>query len=941
MVPSRFARYFDALLLWLVGMYAFFVGTYSARNSDLWLHLATGRAIADGKYDFVTDPFSFSTDGLRWVNHAWLTDWLSFLVAKFLNIGDLIWFKAVTVCLAVTVVVAWRRREYWWSGVIAVAVGIAAISPRATLQPMLLSVMLLPLLLRLLQAGGRSYIAVPMLIALWANLDEWFVLGPVLAIFHFAGCRYRKSRDVPLWLPIASIAACLLTPYHIFGFTLPIELSPAFWGSEFARDPRIVGQFGSYFSGNPQSGGYLDSVAFWSFIAIAIGTVALLWVRRKSVELWEVVSWGLVAILAIWQARLVPFAVIASLALFLPHLLILAERIRKPRAIWLLRIAALAVVLQLAALTWTGWLNGARGRDRSLGMIVTLDPLWSAAEKIQAWRREGQLSPDLRILATNPDHANQLAWLLPNDRGDLDTRWDFHARSSEAGRLTIAERLGLGSDPASEIDLGYLDRHRIGLVLLADPSPSTLLSFFDPKSFWRPVFFIESGVLLARKSADGATMPSIDPSIYVPTKDPIRDALATSQLPREPLWWEGVTGARSHSVGNARVTTHPALWIASRNDSLAMQFNMIRGFRERTMREPHLPKTWYDLARAYSSATIAEGKVTSKSGLFAELRRVQRITALQQSVISQPEFEAGQSSLAAVLSEVGYVDRSLAVRRKELALVRRRGDTERAAAIAEEVTRLENLAFDRECLYQVQTQKMAGNPLGRARTAIGLGLVDLAIDVLLKSSSDLYGADGIRLLAGLLIASGQAREAIELLDRPEFKHGADRLGYHEAVSESADGRRVFYRLPAYEWYRFLIAASVLESDPAPHLWSMRRDLTRGIDGIAPLVEKTIGELGVNLAEEIGFGGANAMLLRRVILDEQELRVQPIMNSRILFSARADLCVLEAAWYLEAGLPDPAMRSIRQAFDDYEVTNSIGIGPAKPLAQKYLDAIKAK
>ena len=76
--PSRFGRAFDSLLLLLVLAFAFLVSSFVARNSDVWQHLAVGRLVSAGQYDFVGDPLSFATEDLRWVNHAWLTEWASY-----------------------------------------------------------------------------------------------------------------------------------------------------------------------------------------------------------------------------------------------------------------------------------------------------------------------------------------------------------------------------------------------------------------------------------------------------------------------------------------------------------------------------------------------------------------------------------------------------------------------------------------------------------------------------------------------------------------------------------------------------------------------------------------------------------------------------------------------------------------------------------------------
>src|SRR5207249_823842 len=81
----RWTRPLDALLAVSVLVLAFLLASFAARNSDLLMHLATGRALLDGTYKFGADPFSFTTHGVRWVNHSWLWDVAAYLVFKSLG----------------------------------------------------------------------------------------------------------------------------------------------------------------------------------------------------------------------------------------------------------------------------------------------------------------------------------------------------------------------------------------------------------------------------------------------------------------------------------------------------------------------------------------------------------------------------------------------------------------------------------------------------------------------------------------------------------------------------------------------------------------------------------------------------------------------------------------------------------------------------------------
>src|SRR5215211_5345950 len=66
----------DRVLLVVVLLFTFLLASFPVRNSDFWLHLATGRLLASGEYTIGIDPFDYTTVGLYWVIHAWLFDLL-------------------------------------------------------------------------------------------------------------------------------------------------------------------------------------------------------------------------------------------------------------------------------------------------------------------------------------------------------------------------------------------------------------------------------------------------------------------------------------------------------------------------------------------------------------------------------------------------------------------------------------------------------------------------------------------------------------------------------------------------------------------------------------------------------------------------------------------------------------------------------------------------
>src|SRR5579859_7735619 len=68
--PTRPSLAFGAAITCVVLVFAFVVSSFAVRNSDFWLHLASGRLLAQGEYHFGVDNFTFSNAEAYWVNHA-------------------------------------------------------------------------------------------------------------------------------------------------------------------------------------------------------------------------------------------------------------------------------------------------------------------------------------------------------------------------------------------------------------------------------------------------------------------------------------------------------------------------------------------------------------------------------------------------------------------------------------------------------------------------------------------------------------------------------------------------------------------------------------------------------------------------------------------------------------------------------------------------------
>ena len=108
--PSPPFGILDLLFIGIVCALAFLLASTPARNSDLWLHLASGRLTAQGRFSPGTDPFASTTQGVYWVNHSWLSDFLFYEVYKLGDGRALVLAKAVLIMLLAGMFFCFRRR---------------------------------------------------------------------------------------------------------------------------------------------------------------------------------------------------------------------------------------------------------------------------------------------------------------------------------------------------------------------------------------------------------------------------------------------------------------------------------------------------------------------------------------------------------------------------------------------------------------------------------------------------------------------------------------------------------------------------------------------------------------------------------------------------------------------------------------------------------------
>ncbi len=447
-------RRLDYFLVGLVLVFAFVSGLFTAHNSDFLLHAASGRLIAHGDPRPLTgvDPFSFASHGAYWVNTNWLYDLIVYLFYDLAPFGGtiLVVLKALMLAALAEVMLRTAREpgRPLWVPVCCVALAVLTLSPRAHLQPVVVSYLFLGLTYWLLhlprrrrdalapapepeRRGKRAavreqlpprlflpYWLIPPLCLLWANLDSWFFLGPLTVGLYFVGELLQEmmapaGRGRAFWAPgerrtlllvlAASVAACLINPFHVWAFTPPaaLGLSPA--AGALGADAQFRGLFHSPFEGlylNPAFGLSVAGLAFYALALLGLASFAAAqWVGRWR---WErVLVWVVFLLLAAWRASTIPFfAVVAGPIASMNFLDFAATRPAaegrtRPLPVSFCIFMWLFAGVNLLAATGLGlagfWPGGDRGWAMLAGVVALIGAVLATAGQAGSWGVSGRI----------------------------------------------------------------------------------------------------------------------------------------------------------------------------------------------------------------------------------------------------------------------------------------------------------------------------------------------------------------------------------------------------------------------------------------------------------------------------------------------------------------------------------------------------------------------
>jgi tetratricopeptide (TPR) repeat protein len=574
---ARRQRVWDGAWATLVVLLAFLLGSSPARNSDVWRHLATGRALVEGSYWPGAEPFAYTTDGAGWVNPAWLFDLVAYALYQAVGGAGLVVLKALLVAALAGLLLhlCWRGSPKWVAA-LAVALALVALGPFLTLRPTFVSYLLLGLTLwwleRPIPAGARSTVRayLPLLVAfvLWVNLDEWFLLGPLTLALYWIGSLVQarweiaRGRSAPLnrqqarALALATAAGflvCLLNPYHVRAFTLPWVLRPLPGPAAEALAADLLR--------SPFQGRLLLTPAAVAYYLLALLGLASFAGNVTKPRWSRLLVWVVFFVLSAWRTAALPFfAVVAGPMLALGFQQLAAERAlrgpapavgRRPSALWG-QLAATAVLVALAVAAWPGWLQGFPAEPRR--WVMEPEPsLVSAAEQLERWRADGLLADDAHGFCLSPAGADALAWLCPGEKSFLDGRPSAFPPSVLAdflnARLTLLRQ---SSDVAGAQEKDWraiLHRYKVAYVILYDPSELAVelavKQFLAEPETWSLVHLHGRTTIFARRGQPGGP-PPLDLSRWAfhPSAEQKAPAQGPGRPPEPRIWLDAFSRPR-------------------------------------------------------------------------------------------------------------------------------------------------------------------------------------------------------------------------------------------------------------------------------------------------------------------------------------------------------------------------------------------------------------
>ena len=348
---------------WLLGVlsvgsvfaFIFIIAHRSLFDTDIWLHLKTGEIILKNKSVPYFDIFSFTCQGVPWINHEWLFQIISYIVYSSFKVDGLIALETYIVIGSFLVLLFIGRqttKSYFEISALLFLVAFACVS-RFNIRPDIFSLLFFAIYIYLLRFKlGKKiiWLIIPLQI-FWVNIHGFFFLGPVLVfIFLLSELIRRNLKFLPsawkgnfvlsdsvykrLALIFAlSIGASFINPQGFSGFLYPVRIFQDIFQSQnqvfFMYIQELKPTFGARNN---------------FYIIILVLTVVALITNFKKLKIVEIILFLFFFVFAL-KRRNVPFISFIGFTIIISYLGRILEKIYKNYYIKILKILLCAVFI--------------------------------------------------------------------------------------------------------------------------------------------------------------------------------------------------------------------------------------------------------------------------------------------------------------------------------------------------------------------------------------------------------------------------------------------------------------------------------------------------------------------------------------------------------------------------------------------------------------------
>jgi hypothetical protein len=165
-------------------------------DTDIWLHLKTGKLILSGFKVPTADPYSFTTSGKPWINHEWLFQVVAYLTYRSGGVDGLVFLQTLLIALAffVLFLIGFRDNKHLFTTTVISILAIYATHSRFNLRPDVLSLIFFGIFLHQLTfaRGGPILYLLALWQLVWVNCHGYFFLGPLLILLFISAELIRR-----------------------------------------------------------------------------------------------------------------------------------------------------------------------------------------------------------------------------------------------------------------------------------------------------------------------------------------------------------------------------------------------------------------------------------------------------------------------------------------------------------------------------------------------------------------------------------------------------------------------------------------------------------------------------------------------------------------------------------------------------------------------------